>query len=123
MLSAFNTGHEGSLSTGHGNSPSDMLSRLETLVLMGMEIPLMAVRRQISSAIDIIVHLGRLRDKSRRLLEIVEVLDCKENQIEINPLYVFEEEKETEGHIIGTLKQTQSSLVQTIKLRRAGITL
>lgn len=77
MLTAMNTGHDGSLSTGHANSPGDMLNRLETLVLMGMEIPLEAVRQQIASAIDIIVHLGRLRDKSRKVLEICEVGQCE----------------------------------------------
>ena len=86
MLQALNTGHDGSLSTGHANSPADMLSRLESLVLLGAEIPLLAVRKQIASAIDIIVHLGRLRDRSRRVLEIAEVLDCREAEISLNPL-------------------------------------
>ena len=85
MLTALNTGHDGSLSTGHANSPEDMLSRLETLVLMGMDIPLEAVRRQIASAIEIIVHLGRLRDKSRRVLQIVEVLQV-ENRTIVTPV-------------------------------------
>ena len=94
MLTALNTGHDGSLSTGHANSPEDMLSRLETLVLMGMDIPLEAVRRQIASAIEIIVHLGRLRDKSRRVLQIVEVLQVENRTIVTQPLFEFEEEAE-----------------------------
>ena len=124
MLSALNTGHDGSLSTGHANSPEDMLSRLETLVLMGMEIPLMAVRRQISSALEIIVHLGRLRDKSRRVLSIVEVLSCENGEIQTVPLYEFVEEGETkEGKVIGSLKRTRYAITQTEKLQRAGISL
>ena len=81
MLQALNTGHDGSLSTGHANSSRDMLTRLETMVLMGMELPLAAVRRQIASGVDIIVHLGRLRDKSRRVLEIVEILGFEDGEI------------------------------------------
>lgn len=124
MLTALNTGHDGSLSTGHANSPEDMLSRLETLVLMGMDIPLEAVRRQIASAIEIIVHLGRLRDKSRRVLQIVEVLQVENGNIVIQPLYEFVEEGEDAGgRILGKLQPTKYSLQQTEKLRRAGITL
>ena len=108
MLSAMNTGHDGSLSTGHANSTEDMLSRLETLVLMGMELPLPAVRRQISSAIDIIVHLGRLRDKTRKVLEIVEILNYENGEIRTNPLYQFVEEREENGKVIGTLKRTEN---------------
>lgn len=92
MLQALNTGHAGSLSTGHGNSPRDMLSRLETMTLMGADIPLAAVRSQIASAIDILVHLGRLRDRSRKVLEIVEVGDYMDGEIRLNPLFRFEEE-------------------------------
>ncbi|MCI8407718.1 MAG: CpaF family protein [Lachnospiraceae bacterium] len=122
MLSALNTGHDGSLSTGHANSSEDMLSRLETLVLMGMEIPLMAVRRQIASALEIIVHLGRLRDKSRRVLSIVEVLSCENGEIQTVPLYEFVEEGETkEGKIIGSLQRTKYTLTQVEKMQRAGI--
>lgn len=122
MLAALNTGHDGSLSTGHANSPLDMLSRLEALVLMGMDIPLPAVRKQIASAIDIIVHLGRLRDKTRRTLEIVEVLDCEEGDIKINPLYTFcEDSQHKEGKVIGGLRTTGNQLVNQQKLRRAGI--
>ncbi len=101
MLQAFNTGHDGSLSTGHSNSCKDMLSRLETMVLMGAEIPLVAIRQQIASGIDIIVQLGRLRDKSRKLLEICEVVGIKEGEIQLNPLYRFKELNEVDGRIVG----------------------
>lgn len=77
----MNTGHDGSLSTGHANSPEDMLSRLETMVLMGMDLPLAAIQRQIASGVDIIVHLGRLRDKSRKVLEVTEVLEYRDGEI------------------------------------------
>ena len=120
MLQAMNTGHDGSMSTGHANSPSDMLNRLEALVLLGADIPLLAVRKQIASAIDIIVHLGRLRDRSRRVLEIMEVLHCEDYEIRMNPLYVFVEEGEAEGRINGRLVR-QNSLKHTDKLFRAGI--
>ena len=124
MLQALNTGHDGSMSTGHANSPIDMLHRLETLVLLGADIPLLAVRKQIASAIDIIVHLGRLRDRSRRVLEIVEVLDCEDSEIEINKLYVFREEsQDAEGNIIGGLYKTTNELIQIHKLSKAGIAL
>ncbi len=120
MLQALNTGHDGSLSTGHANSPADMLSRLESLVLMGADIPLLAVRKQIASAIDIIVHLGRLRDRSRRVLEITEVLDCVDNEIRLNTLFKFVEEREEAGRIKGTL-MPENELLHTDKLLRAGI--
>lgn len=122
MLSALNTGHDGSLSTGHANSPEDMLYRLETLVLMGLDIPLMAVRRQIASALDIIVHLGRLRDKSRRVLQIAEVMDCVNGEIVLNPLYVFQESGVNQnGRITGGLEPTGSQLKSIEKLQRAGV--
>lgn len=120
MLQALNTGHDGSLSTGHANSPADMLSRLESLVLLGAEIPLLAVRKQIASAIDIIVHLGRLRDKSRRLLEITEVLDCRDNEIILNPIYQFEETGEENGRVTGRFVQ-KNELQNKEKLKRAGL--
>lgn len=126
MLSAMNTGHDGSLSTGHGNSPRDMLTRLETMVLMGMELPLAAVRSQIASALDIIVHLGRLRDKSRRVLSIMEVGDYEDGQIKLYSLYQFEEETGTvagkgkDGEKVrGSLKKT-GQLRNTAKLKAAG---
>lgn len=120
MLQALNTGHDGSLSTGHANSPADMLSRLEALVLLGSEIPLLAVRKQIASAIDIIVHLGRLRDRSRRLIEITEVLDCKEGEIMLNTLYQFEEIGEVDGRVQGELVKV-NELLHLEKLKRAGL--
>lgn len=92
MLQALNTGHSGSLSTGHGNGPRDMLTRLETMTLMAADLPLAAVRSQIASAIDILVHLGRLRDRSRKVLEIVEVGAYVEGEIRLNPLYRFVED-------------------------------
>lgn len=119
----MNTGMDGSLSTGHGNNPQDMLMRLETMVLMGMEIPLAAVRRQIASAIDILIHLGRLRDKSRRVLEICEVTgyDYAAREIMTSVLYAFfEEAKEKEGRVQGKL-QKQNNLLHIQKLIRAGI--
>ena len=122
MLQAMNTGHDGSLSTGHANSAVDMLSRLETMVLTGAEIPLEAIRKQIASAIDIIVHLSRLRDNSRRTVEISEVAGYKDGEIILNPIYIFEEEKELEdGRICGCLKRTKNSMIHTEKFRLAGL--
>ena len=97
MLQALNTGHDGSLSTGHGNSPKDMLSRLETMVLMGMDLPVTAIRRQIASGLDIMVHLGRLRDRSRKVLEILEITEysIQTGEIGTRQLYEFIEEGET----------------------------
>lgn len=97
MLQAMNTGHDGSLSTGHANSPADMLNRLETMTLMGMELPLPAIRRQIASAVDLIVHLGRLRDGSRRVLEIAEVDGIRDGEICLHSLFSFEEEEQDTG--------------------------
>lgn len=122
MLQGFNTGHYG-LCTGHSNSCADMLSRLETMVLLGAKIPLLAIRKQIASAIDIIIHLGRLRDKSRRVLEIVEVLNCVDGEIELNPLFSFQEEKiERNGEIKGGLKRSLNHLIRIQKLEKAGLT-
>ncbi|MBQ7776142.1 MAG: CpaF family protein [Lachnospiraceae bacterium] len=121
MMQCLNTGHEGSMSTGHANSAKDMLSRLENMILMGMDIPLEAIRRQIASGIDIIVHLGRLRDKSRKVLEIVEVTGYEEGQIRLNTLYEFVETGENaDGRVEGALKK-RSDLLQTGKLRAAGL--
>jgi len=91
MLQAMNTGHDGSLSTGHANSPQDMMSRLESMVLMGLELPLEAIRRQIASGIDILVHLGRLRDRTRKVLQIVEIVGFENGEIVMNPIYEFRE--------------------------------
>lgn len=121
MLQCLNTGHDGSLSTGHANSASDMLYRLETMVLMGMELPLAAIRGQIASGVDVIVHLGRLRDRSRRVLEIAEVLGYEDGVIRMQPLYLFEEEGEDdEKRIIGTLRK-RAELCHTEKLCAAGL--
>lgn len=119
MLQAFNTGHDGSLSTGHANSSRDILSRLEMMVLMGMELPLGAIRRQIVSGVDIIIHLGRLRDKSRKVLEIAEVTGLEDGEILLNPLYVFEETGMENGKILGSL-QKKNPLSDTRKLLAAG---
>lgn len=115
----MNTGHDGSLSTGHANSPKDMLSRLETMVLMGMEMPLHAIQRQIASGIDIIVHLGRLRDKSRKVLEVVEVLDYEDGEIKMQTLIQYQEITEQEGKIIGEWRDVHE-LLHRQKLEAAG---
>ena len=125
MLQAMNTGHDGSLSTGHGNSTKDMMSRLETMVLQGTSgMPLEAIRQQIGSALDIIVYLSRLRDKSRRTMEISEVLgyDRQTKEIIINPLYVFEEDPERTSvkHVVGSLVRTDNKMMKTFKLRQYG---
>lgn len=123
MLQAMNTGHDGSLSTGHANSASDMLNRLETLVLMGIDIPVTAIRGQIASAIDIIVHLGRLRDSSRKVLEIDEVGEFRDGMIELIPLYQFQEFGEHQGKIEGELRATKHSLRNVSKCKRAGVSI
>ena len=121
MMQCLNTGHDGSMSTGHANSSRDMLSRLENMILMGMEIPLEAIRQQIASGIDIIVHLGRLRDKTRKVLEIVEVCGFENGEIVLSPLYRFEEEGETGGgKILGTLRK-KGELAYVEKLQTAGL--
>ena len=122
MLQAMNTGHDGSLSTGHANSTEDMLSRLETMVLQGAEgLPLEAIRQQISSAVDIIIHLSRLRDKSRKTMEICEILDCQNGKIRLNPLYVFEEDEfSTLSKVSGQLIRTKNKMQNTLKLQLAG---
>jgi pilus assembly protein CpaF len=121
MMQCLNTGHDGSMSTGHANSSKDMLSRLENMILMGIEIPLQAIKQQIASGIDIIVHLGRLRDKSRKVLEIVEVLGYADGEIILQPLYRFMEKGEAEdGKILGTL-QKKGELTYVEKLQSAGL--
>lgn len=119
MLQALNTGHDGSLSTGHANSSRDMLVRLETMVLMGMDLPLAAVRRQIASGVDVIVHLGRLRDKSRKVIEITEIIEFKEGEIVTKPIYRFEESGEEQETIVGRLEKV-GRLTHTEKLLAAG---
>lgn len=121
MMQCLNTGHDGSMSTGHANSCEDMLSRLENMILMGMEIPLTAIRQQIASGIDIIVHLGRLRDKSRKVLEITEVLGFEHDKIALKTLYRFVETGEgTEGRVLGVL-QKKGELSYVEKLQSAGL--
>lgn len=122
MLQAMNTGHDGSLSTGHANNTTDMLSRLETMVLSGVHLPVEVIRKQINSAIDIMVHLSRLRDKSRKVVEISEVVGVEKGEIQLNPLYVFEEEGESaDGKVIGGLRPTGNPLKHTFKLRMSGL--
>ncbi len=122
MLQAMNTGHDGSISTGHGNSTRDMLSRIETMVLSGSAMPLEAIRHQIASAVDIMVHLSRFRDRTRKVVEIVEVMDCKEGEIGINPLFVFEEnEGSSIERVEGKLRRTGNSMQNLSKFRMAGL--
>lgn len=121
MLQAMNTGHDGSLSTGHANSPKDMLTRLETMVLMGMDMPVPAIRAQISSAIDIIVHLARLRDKSRKVVQIAEVGDCSNGEIVLTPLFKFVETgQDKNGKVLGRLVRQNNAFNRTEKLKAAG---
>ena len=122
MLQAMNTGYDGSLSTGHANSPKDMLTRLETMVLGGTDLPLSAIRAQIAGAIDIIIHLGRLRDKKRRLLSIVEIGDYVEGKIETRSLYEFEEKESSKEELVGEFVK-KAELKERRKLREAGIKL
>ncbi|MBE5861326.1 MAG: CpaF family protein [Lachnospiraceae bacterium] len=121
MLQCLNTGHDGSMSTGHANSARDMLSRLENMVLMGMELPLAAIRQQIASGIDLIVHLGRLRDKSRKVLEIAEVLGYQDGEVQLATLFAFEEMgQEEDGRVLGKLVR-KGELLHEDKLKTAGL--
>lgn len=124
MLQALNTGHDGSLSTGHGNSPRDMLARLETMVLLGVSLPVSAIRRQIASGIDIMIHLGRLRDRSRKVLEIIEIVGYRYETEEIltKVLYEFEENGTNRDQVIGKLVK-KSTLTDTRKLVQRGISI
>ena len=121
MIQSMNTGHDGSLSTGHANSPRDMLSRLETMILMAMELPLSAIRRQIASAVDILIHLGRMRDRSRKVMEIVEITGYDRASGEITERTLFQLE-ETKEQPMGVLVRKQE-LLHVEKLNRAGIVL
>lgn len=123
MLQAMNTGHDGSLSTGHANSTEDMLSRLETMVLQGADgLPIEAIKQQIASAVDIIIHLSRLRDKSRKTMAITEVVGIKNGEIELNPLYEFkEDESSTMDKVSGRLVRTGNPLKNDYKLKLSGI--
>lgn len=121
MMQCLNTGHDGSMSTGHANSSEDMLSRLENMILMGMELPLTAIRQQIASGVDIIVHLGRLRDRTRKVLEITEVMGFEEGRIRLRPLYQFVETGEdAAGRVLGVL-QKKGDLSYVEKLQSAGL--
>jgi len=123
MMQAYNSGHDGSMSTGHANGAEDMLSRLETMVLMGMDLPLMAIRQQIASGIDIMIHLGRLRDKTRKVLQIVEIDGFEEGKICLHTLYQFEEQEGCEKkNVIGKLEKI-GELKDGEKLKNAGITI
>lgn len=123
MLQAMNTGHDGSLSTGHANSPYDMLSRLETMVLSGSPgLPLEAIRQQIASAVDIIIHLSRMRDFSRKTVSICEVDKLENGIIKLNPLFEFvEDEKSTVSKVSGSLTRTKNEMIHTEKFINAGI--
>lgn len=120
LLTCLNTGHDGSLSACHANSTADTVTRLETMVLMGMELPLQAIRRQIASGVDLIVYLGRLRDKSRRLLEITEVTGMEGEQVELNPLFLFRVTGERNGKICG-IQERVGEMKQIEKFQRAGM--
>ena len=122
MLQAMNTGHDGSLSTGHANSTKDMLSRLETMVVSGNNIPIEAIRQQIASAVDIIIQLSRLRDKSRRTIEITEMGGYENGVFQMNPLYRFVERGEDKNkRVLGELVRTEHAMVHTEKFRNAGL--
>lgn len=133
MIQSMNTGHDGSLSTGHANSPQDMLSRLETMALFASDIPIQAIRKQIASSIDIIVQLERLRDRSRRVTAIAEVLDCTEDAYILNPIFEFHEqdnlvmESSSYGDIpervVGQLERTGYHLMHRRKLHAAALEL
>ncbi len=120
MLQALNTGHSG-MSTGHANSTADMLSRMETMCLLGADIPISAVRRQIASAIDLMIHLGRFRDKTRKVVEITEVAGYEHDEIILNPLFKYEETGEKEGRIEGRLVPAGAPVTLTDKFRAAGL--
>ena len=121
MLQCLNTGHDGSMSTGHANSGRDMLARLENMVLMGMDLPLGAIRQQIASGVDILVHLGRLRDRSRRVLEITEVAGCQAGEVTLNPLFGFVQKGEDgEGKVMGRLER-KGEITKGYKLTAAGL--
>ena len=110
MIQALCSGHAGSLSTGHGNNSKDMLYRLETMILMGMNIPAQAIRRQLASGIDLMIHLGRIRDKRRVVLEISEIEGCENGEILLNPIFRFNENSDSEWEKVGELKNKEKLL-------------
>lgn len=120
MLQAMNTGHDGSISTGHGNSPRDMVTRLETMVLMAADLPLAAVRNQIASALELMVHLGRMRDKSRKVLEIAEVIGCENGEVRLEPLFTFREKQARDGQWVEGALEKVGELRNREKLRAGG---
>ncbi|CAH1196541.1 hypothetical protein PAECIP111891_00891 [Paenibacillus allorhizoplanae] len=121
MLAAMNTGHDGSLSTGHANTSQDMLSRLETMVLSAAPLPIEVIRKQIASALDVIVHISRMRDRSRKVTEIQQVVGMKDGDVQLQPLFLFEESGESpEGKLLGTLRYTGQTLANMYKLQMAG---
>ena len=120
LLTAYNSGHAGSMSTGHGNTARDMLLRMETMLLMGMDIPLSAIRRQIASGIDILVHLGRMRDKTRKVLEIAEITGFSEGEITTRTLYAFEEDENSTREKVSGKLEKKGELCHVEKLEAAG---
>lgn len=120
MLQAMNTGHDGSVSTGHGNSPRDMVTRLETMVLMAADLPLAAVRNQIASTLELMVHLGRMRDKSRKVLEIAEVIGCENGEVRLEPLFTFREKQARDGQWVEGSLEKVGELRNREKLRAGG---
>lgn len=121
LLQCLNTGHDGSLSTGHANSARDMISRLETMVLMGMDLPLSAIRRQIASGIDLIIHLGRLRDRTRKVLEIAEVVGMDGEEIRLETLCQYEEDSVRETKEVHGKLVLKKGLYHKQKLAAAGL--
>ncbi|MNG10279.1 putative conjugal transfer protein [compost metagenome] len=121
MLQALNTGHDGSMSTGHANSAQDMVSRLETMALSAAALPFPVIRQQIASAIDIIVHLSRMRDRTRRVTEICEVIGIRDGEVLLSPLYRFEEPGEWGEGTAGALVSTGNSLTRDYKRKMAGL--
>lgn len=120
MLQAMNTGHDGSVSTGHGNSPRDMVTRLETMVLMAADLPLAAVRNQIASALELMVHLGRMRDKSRKVLEIAEVIGCENGEVRLESLFTFREKQARDRQWVEGSLEKVGELRNREKLRAGG---
>ena len=120
MANSMLTGHDGSLSTGHGNSAKEMLLRLETMILMGYDMPVLAIRQQIAAAIDIIIHLGRLRDNSRRVMEIIEITGVEDGEIQTRMLFEFRETGEENGKVIGHLEKKEE-LKDVMKLQQNGL--
>jgi pilus assembly protein CpaF len=120
MTNSMLTGHDGSLSTGHGNSAKEMLLRLETMILMGYDMPVLAIRQQLAAAIDVIVHLGRLRDNSRRVLEISEIAGVENGEIKLHPLYQFQETGEQNGKVCGSLVK-MGEIRNKTKLMQSGL--